>query len=149
VVDAGENVQLARFAVRLFAVTGKTAYREMGERAVRFLAAPGLAERRAVVAGLLLADAELRREPVHLTVVGAKDDTRAQALFRAVVRYPALFRWTEWWDAREEPLPRADVVYPRTARAAAFVCAKTACSLPVYEPDAVAGAADRLLMPPH
>jgi uncharacterized protein len=149
VVDADENVQLARLAVRLFAATGKPAYREMAERAVRFLAGPGLAERRGVVAGLLLSDAELGGEPVHLTVVGPKDDARARALFQAVVRYPALFRRTEWWDAREGPLPRGDVVYPRTARAAAFVCAKTACSLPVYEPEAVAGAADRLLRPPH
>jgi len=147
VLDADENVQVARFAVRLFAATGRTLHREMAEAALRYLASPGLAERRGVVAGLLLADAELSGEPVHLTVVGAKDDARARALFTAVVRYPTLFRRTEWWDAREGPLPRSDVVYPRTARPAAFVCAKSACSLPVYEPEAVAAAADRLLRP--
>jgi hypothetical protein len=130
VVDADENVQLARFAVRLFAATGRPGDRAMAERAMRFLAAPGLAERHGVVAGLLLADAELSSEPVHLTVVGAKDDPRAQALFAAVVRYPALFRRTEWWDAREGPLPRADVVYPKTARAAAFVCARRPAPCP-------------------
>jgi uncharacterized protein YyaL (SSP411 family) len=147
VLDAEENVQLARFAVRLFAATGKASYREMAEAAVRSLTAAGLAERRGVVAGLLLCDVELATEPVHLTVVGAKDDVRAQALFSAVVGYPALFRRTEWWDAREGPLPRGDVVYPKTTRAAAFVCGRTACSLPVYEPEAVAAAADRLLRP--
>jgi len=36
------------------------------------------------------------------------------------------------------------VVYPQLARAAAFACANQACSLPVFEPEQIVPAVDRL-----
>ncbi|MBK9655900.1 MAG: hypothetical protein IPO66_10710 [Rhodanobacteraceae bacterium] len=89
-------------------------------------------------AGILLAEHELARAPLHLTVVGAKDDPAAAALFRAVLAQPGSYKRVDWWDQREGPLPHADVNYPTLKRAAAFVCNDRQCSLPIFQPQGVA-----------
>ncbi|HXQ01349.1 MAG TPA: hypothetical protein VN801_00150, partial [Candidatus Udaeobacter sp.] len=131
-----ENAGLARFANLLFHCSGKTGYRELAEHAMRFLATPHAADHRGfLVAGLLLADGELTSPPLHLTVVGGKDDPAAQALFEAAIKQPGTYRRIEWWDKREGPLPNADVEYPTLGRAAAFRCTASSCSPPVYLPE--------------
>ncbi len=129
-----ENLVLARFANLLHRYTGKAAYRQMAEHAMRFLAAPQIVEERGFGGGgVLLADAELRAEPLHVTVVGAKDDAAAKALFVAALKQPASFSRIEWWDPREGPLPNADVPYPEVPKAAAFLCANGSCSRPIQD----------------
>ena len=61
---------------------------------------------------MLLAEDELRNEPVHVTVVGAKDDPRSAALYRAALAYPLAYKRAEWWDKREGKLANPDVDYP-------------------------------------
>lgn len=143
-----ENVDLARFANRLHHYTGKDEYRQLAEHAMRYLASPGITSSRPLLPGILLADRELGQPPVHITVVGSKDDAKAMELFGAALRYPAIYKRTEWWDRREGPLPHADVPYPDLGKAAAFACEKNACSLPVFEPAKVAAAVDRLRRAP-
>jgi uncharacterized protein len=88
-----ENVALARFANLLNYYSGDATYREMAEHAMRYLAAPGVAERRGFqVGGLLLADRELSSPPLHITVVGAKDDPAAGSLFLTALRQPASYK---------------------------------------------------------
>jgi len=89
-------------------------------------------------AGLLLLDRELSRDPVHLTVVGAKGDADAAALFQAALRVPGTYKRLEWWDRAEGALPNADVEYPKLRRAAAFVCTERRCSVPLYRADDIA-----------
>jgi len=130
-----ENSAFARLTNRLNHYTGQSAAREWAEHAMRFLAAPGVAERRGfLVGGILLADRELNRPPLHLTIVGAKNDSRARDLFAAALRQPAPYKRVEWWDRKEGPLPHHDVEYPELDRAAAFVCTENTCSLPIFEP---------------
>jgi uncharacterized protein YyaL (SSP411 family) len=99
---------------------------------MRFLIA--LAEDDLVVPGALLADRELSREPAHVTVVGAKDDPAARALYAAARTYPTRYLRIEWLDRREGPLPNPDVDYPDMPEPAAYACANGACSVPVFEP---------------
>jgi len=73
-----------------------------------------------------------------VTIVGAKDDPAAQALYASARQYPTRYLRIEWLDRREGPLPAADVEYPELPEAAAFACANGACSLPVFAPDAIA-----------
>jgi hypothetical protein len=40
------------------------------------------------VGGVLLADEELKTEPLHLTIVGSKHDALAQSLWRAALQVP-------------------------------------------------------------
>ena len=127
-----EIIALARFANLLHSHTGNAAHRALAEHAMRFLGAPAVVERQGYgTSGLLLADRELRTEPAHLTIVGGKDAPAAQALFATALRgAPAMAR-IEWLDAREGPLPRADVEYPTLRAPAAFLCADGSCSLPM------------------
>jgi uncharacterized protein YyaL (SSP411 family) len=82
--------------------------------------------------GVLLADEELAIEPTHMTIVGHKDDPRAQKLFAAARAYPARYKRLEWLDPREGKLPNPDVEYPDLGEPAAFACSNRICSYPSF-----------------
>ena len=129
-----ENSTFARLTNLLRHYTGQAENRARAEHAMRYLAAPSVAERRGfLVGGILLADRELSRPPLHLTIVGPKNDTSARKLFAAALRQPAPYKRMEWWDEKEGPLPNPDVPYPTLDRAAAFVCTDRSCSAPIFE----------------
>ena len=140
-----ENIALARFANGLFQYTGNARYRDMAEHALRYPTAPQLLDSQRFLAGVLLADTELSTEPLHITVVGRKDDPEARALHRAALRYPAGHRRIEWWDKREGAMPNPDVQYPELARAAAFICTNNTCSAPMYDPEKLTATVERLM----
>jgi uncharacterized protein YyaL (SSP411 family) len=130
-----ENVAIVRFANLLSHYTGDAGFREMAEHAMRHLAGQGVAERRGYqVGGILLADRESSMAPLHITVVGSKEDPAARALFLAALKQPATYKRVEWFDESEGPLPHADVEYPRIGKAAAFLCTERACSAPIFAP---------------
>ncbi len=136
--DYEENVQVARFANMLFYYTGRKEYRTMAESAVKWTAAPEIAGRRfSDVGGVLLADEELNNEPVHLTVVGRKNDPQARALWDVARKIPTAYRRLEWFDPNEGPLPSQDVPYPTLPYAAAFFCDHGVCSSPITNADAL------------
>lgn len=128
-----ENIDLARFANLLHAYTGKPQHRAMAERALRYLLSPTVA-RRFPAAGLLLVDGELAEPALHLTVVGARSDATARALFDTAQKVPTSFKRLEWWDRSEGPLPNNDVPYPKFAKPAAFLCTGQRCSTPMFDP---------------
>lgn len=132
VKQVDENVAATRFFNLLARNTGRPAFRAAAEHGMRYLIS--LAEDDLVVPGALLADRELAREPAHVTIVGAKDDPAAQALYAAARTYPTRYLRIEWLDRREGPLPAADIDYPEMPEAAAFACANGACSVPVFTP---------------
>lgn len=142
--NTDENMVMARFANLLFHYSGKKEYRAMAEHAMRYLASPALLEGRKFSGGILLADQELASEPLHVVVVGHKDDPAAQSLFKAALNYPAGYKRLEWWDKREGAMPNPDVTYPELPQAAAFACSGKVCSLPVFKPEKVAVQIDRL-----
>jgi uncharacterized protein YyaL (SSP411 family) len=142
--NVDENTWLARFANLLFHYSGKKEYRNMAGHAMRYLASPALTENKKFLSGILLADREMASPPVHVVVVGHKDDPAAQALYAAGLKYPASCKRIEWWDKREGAMPNPDVQYPELAKAAAFACADKTCSLPVFDPVKVAAQLDRI-----
>jgi uncharacterized protein len=138
-----ENVMLVRTSNLLFNYTARPAYHAMTDQAMRYLAAPEIAER-LPAASVLLVDYEVVRPPLHLTVVGHKDDPAAQALFQSALRYPSGYKRLEWWDVREGALPNPDVQYPQLKTAAAFICTQRACSPPIFKPDDISAKVDKL-----
>ncbi|HTR85358.1 MAG TPA: DUF255 domain-containing protein [Reyranella sp.] len=130
-----ENVAATRLFNLLARNTGKASFRADAEHGMRYLIS--LANDDLVVPGALLADREMGREPAHVTIVGAKDDPAAQALYAAARQYPTRYLRIEWLDKREGPLPAADIDYPDMPEAAAFACANGACSVPVFAPGEV------------
>jgi len=141
-----ENMLLARFANLLSRYTGNAAYHDMAERAMRYLVAPQIAKY-LPTGGTLLANLEFSTDPIHITVVGHKDDPAAQALFHAGSAYPSGYLRLEWWDTREGRLPNPDVQYPELKNAAAFICTGNTCSSPIYKPETVRARADKLTRP--
>ena len=100
-------------------------------------------------AGILLADQELAKAPRHLTIVGAKDDPTARALYRLALAEPGDYKRVEWWDRKEGPLPNPDVQYPATERTAAYVCTDSRCSLPAFDRDSYTAMIVRLTHTPE
>jgi uncharacterized protein YyaL (SSP411 family) len=133
IIQIDENIALARFFNLLHRYGGRAQDRDRASHAMKFLATPDIALSRLTEAGILLAAFELANDPVHLTVVGGKDDAHAQALHRAALDYRAVYRRIDWWDKREGPMDNPDVQYPALPRAAAFVCTEGRCSLPMFE----------------
>jgi len=143
-----ENVALARFGSALAAAGGRPEGKAMAASALRWLLAPGVAEaRHFYVGGLLLAADESRTDPLHVAVIGRKDDPAAQALYAEALRAPTAHKLVEWWDRREGPAPRGEDIYPRLDRPAAFLCANGACSSPLYSAPALAARLRRVTAP--
>jgi uncharacterized protein len=136
--DVDENIGVARFGNALYHYDGDAHARKRAQHAMRYLAAAQIADGEHLRSGILLADEELANDPTHVTIVGHRDDTSAQSLHAAALRYPVLYRRIDWWDKREGAMPNPDVRYPELARAAAFICTGSACSQPVFSsPDLV------------
>ncbi len=142
-----ENIATARFLNLLGHYVGNPRYSEGARWAMAWLAQPAVAASRLTEPGILLAAEELARPPLHLTVVGAKDDPQAIALFAAASSYPEAYLRVEWWDRSEGRLPNPDVSYPELPRSAAFVCSAKLCSSPVFQPQALAPLIQKLKSP--
>jgi uncharacterized protein len=128
-----ENIPLARFANLLHRYTGDARYRAMSDYALRMLVTEQVAGSLLTGPGILLAAFESANDPLHITVVGRKDDAAARALFDSASRYATVYRRIEWWDRREGNMPNPDVRYPQLPRAAAFICTDSTCSLPIFD----------------
>jgi uncharacterized protein YyaL (SSP411 family) len=140
-----DNVTAVRTFSLLSSYTGESRYREIAEAGMGFLTSPPILDAFGFLPDVLLAEDELRNEPVHVTIVGAKDDPRSAALYRAALAYPLPNKRAEWWDKREGKLANIDVDYPDYPDApAAFACTSTFCSYPVTEPQEIAGQLDGL-----
>lgn len=140
-----DNVTATRFFTLLAFYSGNSRYRETAEAGMGYLASPAILEAAAFLPDVLLAEEELRNEPVHVTVVGAKDDPRSVALYAAALAYPLAYKRAEWWDKREGKLVNADVEYPDFPDGpAAFACTRNFCSLPVTDAAAIPSQLDRL-----
>ncbi|MEO7431277.1 MAG: DUF255 domain-containing protein [Dokdonella sp.] len=139
-----ENIELARVANLAWRSTANPRDRRTSEHAARFAFAWGEANPQRYQPSLLLLDRERASEPLHVAVVGARDNATVAAMHAAALAYPALYRRIDLWDPREGPLPNPDVVYPRLSRPAAFVCTGNACSPPVYAATDIAVAVDRI-----
>ena len=126
-----DQVQVVRFMNLLDRYYGNDSYREQASHAMRYLASAS-AEMIRPLPGLLLADEELAVEPTHMTVVGHKDDPKAQALHTFARALPARYKRLEWLDLREGKLPNPDVEYPDLGEPAAFACSNRICSFPSF-----------------
>lgn len=140
-----EQVAVTRFANQLHRYFGAQAYRDLAEHGGRYLTSDTILDLPRALPGVLLADRELSHEPVHMTIVGAKDDARSASLHAAGRSFAATYKRLDWWDKREGALPNPDVQYPELESPAAFACTDRVCSLPVFEPDQLSDTVVKLL----
>lgn len=126
-----DQIQVARFMNLLGRYFGGDKYREQAAHAMQYLSGAST-EMIRPLPGVLLADEENAVEPTHMTIVGHKDDPRAQALHAFARAFPARYKRLEWLDLREGPLPNPDVEYPELGEPAAFACSNRICSYPSF-----------------
>jgi uncharacterized protein YyaL (SSP411 family) len=142
VPDFDENVSLARFANLLSHYTGNPHEHEIAENALRFAAAPEVAQSRlSAVGGLLIAQQEIAGEPLHVAIVGRKTDASARYLFLAAIRYPVIYKQVEWIERSSGDNDAGN--YPDLPHAAGYICANGACSSPSFSPDSLVRTLDR------
>ncbi|HSZ10381.1 MAG TPA: DUF255 domain-containing protein [Steroidobacteraceae bacterium] len=135
-----QNAAVVRVASLMHRYTGNVRYQSMARHGMKYLAAYAQAAPEQLQAEILLADRELTAAPIHITVVGHKTDPAAIELHLAALKYPSDYLQIDWWDRDEGPLPNPEIQYPPLDRAAAFACSASACSMPVYDPAALAPA---------
>jgi uncharacterized protein YyaL (SSP411 family) len=134
---ADDQIQVARFMNLLNRYFGDDVYKDHAAHAMRYLTGVS-AEASRPMPGVLLADEELALEPTHMTIVGRKDDPRAQALHATARAFPARYKRLEWLDLREGKLPNPDVEYPDLGEPAAFACSNRICSYPSFSAEELA-----------
>ena len=131
VVDRDENIEAARWLNLLAKATREERFAKAAHHAMLFLSRAEVGEDIfSFSGGLLLADRELSEEPVHLSIVGKKDDPATRALFLAAQKHPSPYKLVERVSAGET----TDIPFPDTGRAAAFLCTKNTCSSPKFTP---------------
>jgi uncharacterized protein YyaL (SSP411 family) len=130
-----ENASFARFANLLAQYTNNDDAPKLA--GLWFKYATG-ASKPAPRGELIAADLELSSDPLHMTVVGPKQDAGARALFLAALKAPEVYSRIEWWDPAEGPLPNPDIPLPQTGRPAAYSCSNGICSLPLHDPSKLA-----------
>jgi uncharacterized protein YyaL (SSP411 family) len=135
--QSDDQIQVVRFMNLLNRYFENNVYKDSAVHAMRYLTSVS-AEAVRPMPGVLLADEELAVEPTHMTIVGHKDDPRAQALHAAARAFPARYKRLEWLDLREGKLPNPDVQYPDLGEPAAFACSNRICSYPSFNAEELA-----------
>lgn len=144
--DRDENIALVRFTSMLALATGDARYHATAAEAMRYLAAPAVATR-PLSAGVLLAHQDFVDAPLHVTILGGKNDPQAAALHTAALRSITSHELIEWRDpADPHPLPTA-VTYPPLKKPALFLCTAQSCSSPIYSAEDVAAKIQRAQLP--
>jgi uncharacterized protein YyaL (SSP411 family) len=138
-----DQIQVARFMNLLNRYFGNDLYKDYASHAMRYLTGAS-AEMARPMPGVLLADEELAVEPTHMTIVGHKDDPRAQVLHATARAFPARYKRLEWLDLREGKLPNPDVEYPDLGEPAAFACSNRICSYPSFNADELAATVQQM-----
>jgi uncharacterized protein YyaL (SSP411 family) len=131
--DVAQNAALVRTASMLHHYTAADRHLRIARHAMKYLSAFAATATGQFRPDILLADHELSAAPIHITVVGAKDDPAARSLHAAALQYPTDYLQVDWWDRREGRLPDPSITYPDLRRPAAFACTANACSTPVYD----------------
>lgn len=128
-----ENIKLAQYFNLISHYSGQEDLKENSLHIMKYLGSKELIENTFTEPGILLADYELSNDPAHFTVVGSKQDKKAQELYAKILQYPSTYTRIEWYDPNEGKLVNHDVEYPELERAALFSCANQTCSIPVFE----------------
>lgn len=131
--DIADNIAAARYFNLLSYYIGDKALKDQAAHAMKFLSAAA-AHIDFEEIGILLADNELATEPTHFTVVASRKDPIAAELYAVALRAPGTYKRVEWLDPAAAALPNTDVRYPKLAKAGAFICAASRCSLPSFTP---------------
>ena len=115
VPDFDENVSLARFANLLSYYTGTPHEHESAENALRFAAAPEVAQSRLSAVGGLLPSHAKRKSTGNRSMwrsLAERPTPRPGIFFLAAIRYPVIYKQVEWIDRSSGDTRRRNVSRP-------------------------------------
>jgi len=112
--------------------SGNPRHREIAEAGMGYLASPAVLDAYAFLPDVLLAERSFRNEPVHVTIVGPKDDPRSAPSMRRRLPIPSPTSAPSGGTKREGQLAHHDVDLSRLPRrSGGLACTRNFCSLPV------------------
>lgn len=135
IAGIADNIAAVRWLNLMARYTADDSVREAARHGMKFLTSEGALGAPYEEAGLLLADEESASDPVHLVVVGAKQESTAVQMYATARHVAGGYARLEWWDRTEGPLMNADVPYPDFPKAAGYVCSAGLCSAPSFSVD--------------
>ena len=131
-LKASENADIVRFTSLLFSYTGDKLFQQMQLSAFHYLMTPEIIANNPP-ALLLMAEYRVANFPIHIAIIGPKNDPNAKNLYAASLAHATLYSRIDWWDRKEGPLLNSDATYPVLDKSAAYVCHDFQCSFPIYK----------------
>jgi uncharacterized protein YyaL (SSP411 family) len=129
--ERDENIALARFSNLLYRYSGDDAAQKIAAQTMRYLVTPAIATE-PLSGGELLAIHETASEPLHVAIVGAKEDEAARKLYQAALASLRSYERLEWVSGTVPNAGPREIAYPALTQAAAFVCHEGRCGAPIY-----------------
>ena len=130
--DLKVNASLVQLFSDLYYVTGKSTYQELAKQGLHFLLGR---QGPLPVANIGLAINRYLRYPVHIVVVGPKDDPAADRLLQKALNLYVPGKVVKQLDPSVDQLSLGDVTFPNTKVSLAYVCTDKLCSSPIQDPE--------------
>ncbi len=131
-----DNLRAAMLFSDLFYLTGQQPYRDQAERTLSLALTAGDT---LPIAQAGLAVDRFVRYPLHIVVVGPKDQEPARRLFARAQQVYVPGKIVRLLDPRHDDLALGGVTFPRTEQPTAYVCTDRFCSKPIEDPGDLVG----------
>lgn len=126
--DLKVNVSLVRIFSDLFYITQDMQYQVLAKKILQFvLSRPGPLP----VGSLGLAITRVLQYPVHIVVVGEKQDSSAKFLLKKARQLYVPGKLVRFLDPHVDTLSIGEITFPQSEIAQAFVCTDKLCSSPI------------------
>ncbi|MDR3478724.1 MAG: protein-disulfide reductase DsbD [Gammaproteobacteria bacterium] len=145
-LKAAENAEVIRFTSLLHSYTGDKFLQDMSLSSFKYLMQADVLEK-STPATILLAESRIANPPIHIVIIGAKNDTVAKNLYQTALSSTAFFSRIDWWDRKGNPLLNSDAEYPVMDKSAAYICYAFHCSFPIYKTTDLSGMIHDLILP--
>jgi len=125
------NIHTSMVFCDLYYLTSTQSYKEEAERTLQYvLDSSGPLP----IALTALGVDRFHRYPVHIVIIGNKEDQKAQGLFEEGLRLYSPGKIVRRLDPQHDSLRLGEVTFPRTMGPTAYICTDKLCSAPVKEP---------------
>ena len=129
-----ENIAAARFFTILHHLTGYQTYRDKAGRTLKAIGYPQVAES-IIGAGYALSLDNFLNTPMHIVVVGDKENSRTQEMLQTGLHAYEPWKLVQVLDPEEDPLTIGETVYEAGEEPMAYVCVRNVCRQPITDTD--------------
>jgi thiol:disulfide interchange protein len=145
-VSATENADIIRFSSLLYSYTGEKFLQEMSLSSFKYLIQPNVYAQ-TLPSVILLSESRIINHPIHIVIIGAKNDPTAKSLYQTALASASFFSRIDWWDRKGNPLQNSDAEYPVMDKSAAYLCYAFHCSFPIYHSTDLSSMIHQLILP--